>query len=138
MVCFFPFHLFIQQVGIEGDMVFSVRTNLQPGHRLTDMSKIATSIKVEDTSPWFSGHFPGNPVFPGIAQLQLVADLIRASGTDTMHLSSISRVKFRKVVKPGEKLDIEVVSGNRKNYYLFTITSGDEAVCSGKMFFTQT
>jgi 3-hydroxyacyl-[acyl-carrier-protein] dehydratase len=119
-------------------MFFSVRTNLQPGQRLTDMSKLATSIEVEDTSLWFSGHFPNNPVFPGIAQLKLVADLISASATDAMHLSSISRVKFRKIVKPGEKLDIEVVSGNGKNYYLFTITSGNEAVCSGKMFFTQT
>ncbi len=100
------------------------------------MSKIATSTKVEETSPWFSGHFPNNPVFPGIAQLKLVADLIQASTTEPLQLHSIRRVKFRKLVKPGEKLDIDVISGNSKNYYLFTITCGNEAVCSGKMFFT--
>ncbi len=67
----------------------------------------------------------------------MVVDLISNSGTGKVCLSGLSRVKFRKIVRPGEKLDIQVIPGTADNHYIFRITSGDEEVCSGKMHFTQ-
>ncbi len=95
------------------------------------------SVITESNSRWFSGHFPNNPILPGIAQLKMVVDLISNSGTGKVCLSGLSRVKFRKIVRPGEKLDIQVIPGTADNHYMFRITSGDEEVCSGKMHFTQ-
>jgi 3-hydroxymyristoyl/3-hydroxydecanoyl-(acyl carrier protein) dehydratase len=51
-------------------------------------------------------------------------------------MTSLSRVKFRKIVRPGELLDIQVTHGDKEDQYIFKITSGDEGVCSGWMFFT--
>jgi acyl carrier protein len=98
---------------------------------------MSATVATAAESPWFSGHFPGDPILPGIAQLKMVADLISASGPDVMHLTGLSRVKFRKIVRPDEKLDIQVTRTGREDQYIFKITSGDEEVCSGRMFSTQ-
>ena len=92
---------------------------------------MSTSVITDTTSPWFSGHFPGDPIFPGIAQLEMVADLIGSARQDELRITSLSRVKFRKIVRPGEQLDIQATAGNKENQYNFKITSGNEDVCSG-------
>jgi 3-hydroxymyristoyl/3-hydroxydecanoyl-(acyl carrier protein) dehydratase len=107
-----------------------------------EQGKIVTSVTIDGNSPWFSGHFPGDPILPGIAQLKMVADLVvdlnAKSGAGNLRMTSLSRVKFRKIVRPGELLDIQVTHGDKEDQYIFKITSGDEGVCSGWMFFTQT
>lgn len=95
------------------------------------------SVRIGGDSPWFSGHFPDDPILPGIAQLKMVADLIVASAAGQVRLAGLSRVKFRKIVRPGELLDICVACGDNTDQYTFKITSGNENVCSGWMYVTQ-
>lgn len=102
-----------------------------------EATRLTASVTVEGDSRWFSGHFPNNPILPGIAQLKMVVDLIAASGAGNLRVTGLSRVKFRKIVRPGERLDIQVTDSDMKNHYLFRITCRDEDVCSGKMLFTQ-
>jgi 3-hydroxyacyl-[acyl-carrier-protein] dehydratase len=98
---------------------------------------ITASVTTEGNSPWFSGHFPNNPILPGIAQLKMVADLIAKPTEGNLRITGLSRVKFRKIVRPGERLDIQATCDNAEHHYMFRITSGDEDVCSGKIDFTQ-
>lgn len=100
------------------------------------MSELSASVTIEGNVPWFSGHFPENPVLPGIAQLKMVADLIASSRDGKVSLAGLSRIKFRKLVRPGQRLNILVSGGDSNHCYVFKITSGDEDVCSGKMLFT--
>ncbi|MDK9708495.1 MAG: MaoC/PaaZ C-terminal domain-containing protein [Desulforhopalus sp.] len=94
------------------------------------------SVIAGQDSPWFSGHFPNNPILPGVAQLGMVADLISEPHQGCLSITGLSRVKFRKLVRPGEQLHIEVTRNSSENHCMFKITSGNEDVCSGKMFFT--
>lgn len=88
---------------------------------------------IRENSPWFNGHFPGDPIFPGIAQLQMVCDLIADALQVPLQLVRLSRVKFKKIVRPGEVLDIKVTPGNKENLYSFTLLSEGRDVCSGMM-----
>lgn len=99
--------------------------------------EIAAQVTTDAQSSWFSGHFPGNPILPGIAQLKLVADIIVASTKDDLLMIGLSRIKFRKIVRPGQMLDIHAAVGKLKNQYAFRITSsnGNEEICSGMMLF---
>ncbi len=99
--------------------------------------KIAASVALEGHSPWFAGHFPNNPILPGIAQLKMVADLIAESGAGDLAMSGLGRIKFRKIVKPGDLLDIQIICGDKKDQYNFKITCGNDDVCSGWMFFAK-
>jgi len=103
----------------------------------TEKEEMAARVTTDSNSPLFSGHFPDNPILPGIAQLKMVADLIALSREDDVLLSGLSRVKFRKIVRPGELLDIHAAQGNIENQYTFRISGSNEDICSGMMFFAQ-
>ena len=63
----------------------------------------------------FNGHFPGNPVFPGVLQVEAMAQtggvmILRnpaLQGKDVLFVS-INNVKFRRMVFPGDQLVMEV------------------------------
>lgn len=95
-------------------------------------------VVVEKDSPWFHGHFPNNPILPGVAQLQMVIDLLTRQGHAKLRVGGLSRVKFRRLVRPGEVLEVSVAAGDNENRHNFTITCGDENVCSGKVLITPT
>ncbi len=66
---------------------------------------------------FFQGHFPGQPVMPGVLQLEAMsqAGALLAWSTvqwkadeKVIYLMSFDRVKFRRVVTPGDRLDLHV------------------------------
>lgn len=78
----------------------------------TDKS-ITTSLKVTGNEDFFKGHFPGNPIMPGVllqeALFQSGAALM--AGREGGGLGVVTRVqnaKFKNMVKPGEELIMEV------------------------------
>jgi 3-hydroxymyristoyl/3-hydroxydecanoyl-(acyl carrier protein) dehydratase len=97
---------------------------------------IVGSKTITGDSPWFSGHFPNDPILPGIAQLKMVLDLIAKSSPGSFSMTSLSRIKFRKIIKPDQRLDIHVTPGKKEDQYIFKITNGNDDVCSGWMFLT--
>lgn len=65
--------------------------------------------------PFFQGHFPGNPVMPGVLQLEAMAQvagvmLNSREGNEgkVAFFMSINNAKFRRVVVPGDQLRIEI------------------------------
>ena len=66
---------------------------------------------------FFQGHFPGKPVMPGVLQLEAMAQagaLLAYEGAPfdptqkVIYLMSFDKVKFRRVVVPGDRLDLHV------------------------------
>jgi len=47
------------------------------GLEASDDDKMILKAEVPPDSPWFDGHFPENPILPGIAQLEMAIDAIR-------------------------------------------------------------
>lgn len=86
-----------------------------------DDSRIVAIKNVTVNEPFFQGHFPHSPIMPGVLQLEAMAQaggilLIRASGRSvgTPYFMSIDKAKFRKVVKPGDRMRIEVEITRRR------------------------
>ncbi len=78
-------------------------------------NKRAVGIKnVTINEPFFQGHFPGEPIMPGVllveAMAQVAGILAFKSGTTgkSTYFLSIEKVKFRKPVTPGDQLRLEV------------------------------
>ncbi|MGC1318125.1 MAG: 3-hydroxyacyl-ACP dehydratase FabZ [Pseudolabrys sp.] len=62
--------------------------------------------------PHFQGHFPGNPVFPGVLMIEGMAQTagvlcIAATGTQpaSVFFLTIDKAKFRKPVRPGDTIE---------------------------------
>jgi 3-hydroxymyristoyl/3-hydroxydecanoyl-(acyl carrier protein) dehydratase len=74
-----------------------------------------TRIRIEAKEPYFAGHFPGDPLVPGVVVLEHVIDAISrrvgvkpsTSGVST-RVRRIDGVKFLAPLRPGDELDIEL------------------------------
>lgn len=100
--------------------------NLLPAATMTDQ------VVIPEGSPWFQGHFPGNPLLPGIAQLHLVMDAIRATQGDAVCLTGLKRVRFKRIIRPEETIDITVDPvPDKPGLYRFQLTIEGEIACSG-------
>lgn len=76
---------------------------------------------------FFQGHFPGNPIMPGVliieAMAQVAGVLVFKSGTEGsgMLFMSIERAKFRKPIIPGDQIIFEIsVAHRRGNVWKFS------------------
>jgi 3-hydroxymyristoyl/3-hydroxydecanoyl-(acyl carrier protein) dehydratase len=87
---------------------------------------------VPPDSSWFSGHFPGEPILPGIAQLGMVFDAINQSKQQNLRICSISRVRFKQIIRPNDQLRVfATLKKDHTGSYQFHITVEEELVCSG-------
>jgi beta-hydroxyacyl-ACP dehydratase FabZ len=80
--------------------------------------KILARKMVTLNEPFFQGHFPGNPIMPGVLIIEALAQagaLLAAPqvGFDptrqAIYFMAIDKVKFRRPVVPGDALILEVV-----------------------------
>ena len=108
-------------------------------YQLTDIEssaekEIKAAIKVPTDSPWLDGHFPGKPVLPGLAQIYMVYDVIQQAYKRKLRVSSVSRVRFKRIVGPDDLLTVRVVPMEREaDTFSFRIQIRDTLVCSGVM-----
>lgn len=82
---------------------------LEPGVRAVGYKNITFN------EPVFTGHFPANPLFPGVYMVEAMAQLggvvVLEPGEfsrKTPYLAGIDKAKFRRPVVPGDRLTMEV------------------------------
>lgn len=85
--------------------------------RILELSeKFAVGIKKLSKSDYFfAGHFPGNPVMPGVLMLEAMAQVggvillsRQENAGKTAYFMSINNAKFRRIVRPGDEVRLEV------------------------------
>ncbi len=107
----FPFLMIDRVVGMRGD-------------------EAAIGIKnVTVNEPQFLGHFPGDPVFPGVLMIEGMAQtagvlcvLSRAASSRprNVYFLTIDKAKFRKPVRPGDTIEYHMTKINhRRNMWWF-------------------
>ena len=74
-----------------------------------DVENTKFTIKLNKEDVVYKGHFPGFPVTPGVAQLQIVQELLEYTFNSEFNLLSISKCNFLKVIDPNKvsSLDFE-------------------------------
>jgi 3-hydroxyacyl-[acyl-carrier-protein] dehydratase len=112
---------------------------LEPGKRAVGLKCVSMG------EPVFAGHFPNYPVFPGVmiveamAQVGAVAMLTSPEGEGKLALfAGIDNVRFKRQVKPGDQLRLEVEIGQvRRGIGMGsgTATVDGELACRGDIMF---
>ncbi|NNE76321.1 MAG: 3-hydroxyacyl-ACP dehydratase [Pricia sp.] len=70
-----------------------------------DGPTVQATIKLNAGHEVFKGHFPGNPVMPGVCMIQIIKELAEAAINKELFLSVATNVKFMAIINP-EKNDI--------------------------------
>ncbi len=93
---------------------------------------------------YFPGHFPGNPVLPGVLMVEAIAQagilLVLTKyeerrGRNTL-FAAIDQVRFRRMVRPGERLILRArVDGGKAGVYKLSgeARAGDELACFARV-----
>lgn len=74
------------------------------------------------SEPWFTGHFPDRPVFPGVLMIEGMAQTAGVVGIKAMeedrpgavYFLTIDKCKFRKPVLPGDTIEYHMRRINRR------------------------
>lgn len=95
---------------------------LEPGTR--GLARKCVSVN----EPFFQGHFPGNPILPGVVVTEAfaqVAGVVALSSdperaNEGVALLGLDKVRFRKPIRPGDVLEIEVIKdAERRDVWRF-------------------
>ena len=70
--------------------------------------EIATTIELTPEHPCFVGHFPGNPIFPAVAQVGLVVATIEATCGRALVVREVCQGKFLRKIVPPTRLDLRI------------------------------
>ena len=66
------------------------------------------SIELNKDHSIFQGHFPGNPVTPGVVQMEIVKELVQLSQEKELRLISMPSCKFIAILNPEKNAFVEV------------------------------
>jgi len=90
-------------------------TELKPSHSGMALKNISIS------DPVFAGHFPGEPIYPGVLLIEaaghlcglVMADLEEPAAPAIGYLASVKRFRFVTLVRPGDQVRIRATAGTR-------------------------
>ncbi|MCB1495688.1 MAG: 3-hydroxyacyl-ACP dehydratase FabZ [Bauldia sp.] len=107
--------------------------------RIVDIDGDNSAIGIKNVTvnePYFAGHFPGQPIMPGVLLIEGMAQTagaicILARGQDSpkvVYFMTIDQAKFRRPVMPGDRVEYHVKKiRNRSNIWKFNA----EAIVDG-------
>ena len=99
---------------------------------------------VTNNEPFFTGHFPGHPVMPGVLVIEalaqaggLLTQLSRDPGAgdgQTFYLVKVDNAKFSRMVVPGDRLELDVELRRRirnmAQYVGIARVDGEQVACA--------
>jgi 3-hydroxyacyl-[acyl-carrier-protein] dehydratase len=114
--------------------------------RVIEMNGDLSGIGIKNVTinePHFQGHFPGNPVFPGVLMIEGMAQTagvlcIAAEGVPTrgVYFLTVDKCKFRKPVRPGDTLEYHMTRLARRKmmwWYTGVAKVGGRVVCEAEL-----
>lgn len=101
------------------------------GRRTVDGDTIALALRVPDDLKYFDGHFPGDPIVPGVAQLAIVEAAIAREFPELGAPAGVQKLKFMAAIRPGDEL---VLSLRRKADGVEIAIARGETACTSASF----
>jgi len=106
---------------------------LEPGRRCRGLKAVTVN------EPCFAGHFPDDPIMPGVLIVEFMAQvggLVFYPSRDRILLQGFDGIKFLSAVTPGDVLEAEAVlvkRFGRLGRVRATAAVGDHRVCRGEI-----
>ena len=73
-----------------------------------EAGKFTAQVSLNAEHDVFKGHFPGNPVTPGVCMMQIIKDITQEVTGLNLRLQSATNVKFMALINPFETPDLSI------------------------------
>ncbi|KUJ62597.1 3-hydroxyacyl-ACP dehydratase [Flavobacteriaceae bacterium CRH] len=77
-------------------------------------TKYTITILVNEKHDVFKGHFPGNPIMPGVCMIQIIKELSEKITGATLMIQTLTNVKFMALINPDAtpelRLELDIVT----------------------------
>jgi 3-hydroxyacyl-[acyl-carrier-protein] dehydratase len=115
-------------------IIEALKQRLKTDETLTS-DNVSGSIVFDPDFPGFQGHFPGNPVLPGVCLIEAAVQLISHGAKRNLQLAEVENVKFFSPVNPGDevKLDFSIKQLPGAVDAKGTMMSGERKICTIKL-----
>lgn len=90
-------------------------------------------LRIDGGLDCFRGHFPGEPILPGVVQIGwvvgLAAELFQVP--DSVH--ELKKIKFNRVIRPGDPLHLRIDVADDRSRVRYTYSGDGEPYSSGEL-----
>ena len=95
--------------------------------------KFIFSIKLNPEHPIYKGHFPGNPVVPGVCQIQIIKELTSLILKKDLVIYKSDNIKFLSMILPAItpllKVSIDIKEKEPGCWYIASVILKEDQVC---------
>ena len=91
------------------------------------------SVEIPETSAYFVGHFPGRPILPAVAQIDLIGRLLRRFAAPRATITRIEALRLMEPIRPGSSLTVVVDVGETGEPAGFRIQREGRLVTRGSL-----
>jgi 3-hydroxyacyl-[acyl-carrier-protein] dehydratase len=98
---------------------------------------IIAVIALNPEHPVFEGHFPGNPILPGVCTIQIVKEILEESFNEKFMLQKAANIKYLGFVSPVSTPDMQFNLSVRRNETggktcMASVSAGGNVICTFK------
>jgi acyl-CoA synthetase (AMP-forming)/AMP-acid ligase II len=112
--------------------LFEDRLSLEP----SSADEATATFDVPRNWAFFRGHFPGNPILPGVVQLtEIVLPQARATWPDVGAIRIVRRLKFKRPILPGDALSVHLTRNRARAELSFELRIGVHVASTGVLVF---
>ena len=97
---------------------------------------VTCRVEIPGTCPFFAGHFPGLPVLPGVAQLCLVAQVLRRGKANDAVISGIDQLRLLAPIRADETVSVRVGNPGPDARSRFAIERDGDIVSQGTLIWS--
>jgi len=93
-------------------------------------------VRLDAGSAVLAGHFPGEPLLPGIAHLVLAQEAAERLLGRSLAVSALEGFRLRRAVRPGDLIDVSVARTDREDAFRFELRVAGVLSSSGLLSVT--
>jgi 3-hydroxymyristoyl/3-hydroxydecanoyl-(acyl carrier protein) dehydratase len=92
-------------------------------------------LRIPEDLTYFSGHFPGKPIVPGVVQIHWAVHYARQNLGIRLPFRHMEAIKFKELILPGQRIALALRWFAHANKLEFTFRSENREHSSGRIYF---
>jgi acyl-coenzyme A synthetase/AMP-(fatty) acid ligase/3-hydroxymyristoyl/3-hydroxydecanoyl-(acyl carrier protein) dehydratase len=109
-------------------------TRIAPSHVQETAGEWHLQLEIPPDLAFFSGHFPGTPILPGVVQVDWAEQFARELIRDLPELfAGMEVLKFQQLIRPGDRLQLTLRFDRERDKLHFNFRNGQHHCSSGRI-----